>query len=75
LISVKRDGVQYVPREIILDKEPLPSLHGTIVVCATPVSLLSCIECFTPRTMCLAKRQWPHWLLEKSLRSEDWLRR
>lgn len=32
LISVKRDGVQYVPREIIVDKEPLPSLHGTIVV-------------------------------------------
>jgi excisionase family DNA binding protein len=32
LISVKRDGVQYVPREIIVDKEPLPSLQGTIVV-------------------------------------------
>lgn len=32
LISVKRDGVQYVPREIIVDKEPLASLHGTIVV-------------------------------------------
>ncbi len=32
LISVKRDGVQYVPREIIVEKEPLPSLQGTIVV-------------------------------------------
>ncbi len=32
LISVKRDGVQYVPREIIVDKEPLPSLQGAIVV-------------------------------------------
>ena len=32
LISIKRDGVQYVPAELIVDKEPLPSLHGTIVV-------------------------------------------
>ncbi|MBP6043269.1 MAG: DNA-binding protein [Rhodoluna sp.] len=32
LISIKRDGVQYVPAELIVDNEPLPSLHGTIVV-------------------------------------------
>lgn len=32
LISVKRNGVQYIPAEIIVDKEPLPSLRGTIVV-------------------------------------------
>lgn len=32
LISVKRDGVQYIPAEIVVDKEPLASLHGTIVV-------------------------------------------
>jgi excisionase family DNA binding protein len=32
LISIKRDGVQFVPAELIVDKEPLPSLHGTIVV-------------------------------------------
>ena len=32
LISIKRDGVQYVPAELIVDNEPLPNLHGTIVV-------------------------------------------
>ncbi|MEY4320430.1 MAG: hypothetical protein RLZZ471_371, partial [Actinomycetota bacterium] len=32
LISVKRDGVQYVPAEIVVGSEPLASLHGTIVV-------------------------------------------
>lgn len=32
LISIKRDGVQYVPGEIIVGTEPLSSLHGTIVV-------------------------------------------
>lgn len=32
LISVKRDGVQYIPAEIVVDNEPLASLHGTIVV-------------------------------------------
>lgn len=32
LISIKRDGVQYVPAEIVVDREPLASLHGTIVV-------------------------------------------
>ncbi len=32
LISIKRDGVQYVPAELIVDQEPLPSLHGTIIV-------------------------------------------
>lgn len=32
LISIKRDGVQYVPSETLVDKEPLASLHGTIVV-------------------------------------------
>lgn len=32
LISIKRDGVQYVPGEIIVGNEPLASLHGTIVV-------------------------------------------
>jgi excisionase family DNA binding protein len=32
LVSVKRDGVQYIPSEIVVDKEPLASLHGTIVV-------------------------------------------
>lgn len=32
LISVKREGVQYVPAEIVVGTEPLASLHGTIVV-------------------------------------------
>ncbi|MFM6977335.1 MAG: Rv2175c family DNA-binding protein [Micrococcales bacterium] len=32
LISIKRDGVQYVPGETIAGNEPLASLHGTIVV-------------------------------------------
>jgi excisionase family DNA binding protein len=32
LFSVKRDGVQYLPSETIVGNEPLPSLHGTIVV-------------------------------------------
>ena len=32
LISIRKDGVQYVPGELIVDNEPLPSLHGTIVV-------------------------------------------
>jgi hypothetical protein len=29
---VKRDGVVSIPAEIIIDGEPLPSLHGTIIV-------------------------------------------
>lgn len=32
LISIKREGVQYVPGETISGDEPLASLHGTIVV-------------------------------------------
>lgn len=32
LISIKREGVQYVPAELIVDKEPLASLQGTIIV-------------------------------------------
>lgn len=32
LISVRRDGVQYVPAELIAEGEPLPHLHGTIIV-------------------------------------------
>jgi excisionase family DNA binding protein len=32
LISVKREGVQHIPAEIIVGNEPLASLHGTIVV-------------------------------------------
>jgi len=32
LISVKREGVQYIPEETISGSEPLASLHGTIVV-------------------------------------------
>lgn len=32
LISVKKDGVQYVPVEAIAGSEPLSSLHGTLVV-------------------------------------------
>jgi excisionase family DNA binding protein len=32
LISVKRDGIQYIPAETIAGTEPLASLHGTIVV-------------------------------------------
>jgi hypothetical protein len=32
LISIKRDGVQFVPKELIVEKEPLANLHGTIVV-------------------------------------------
>jgi hypothetical protein len=32
LISIRRDGVQYVPGDIISGNEPLASLHGTIVV-------------------------------------------
>lgn len=32
LIAIKRDGVQKIPAEIIVDSEPLPSLPGTIVV-------------------------------------------
>lgn len=32
LIAVKRDGVQMIPAELIVDKEPLPSLRGTIFV-------------------------------------------
>jgi len=32
LIAVKRDGVQLIPAELIIDGEPLASLRGTIVV-------------------------------------------
>ncbi len=32
LFSVKRDGVQLIPAELIVDGEPLASLRGTIVV-------------------------------------------
>ena len=32
LISIKRDGVQRIPAELIIDGEPLASLRGTIVV-------------------------------------------
>jgi excisionase family DNA binding protein len=32
LISIKRDGVQNIPAEIIIDGEPLHSLRGTILV-------------------------------------------
>lgn len=32
LISIKREGVQYLPAETIVNGEPLASLHGTIVV-------------------------------------------
>lgn len=32
LISIKRDGVQYVPGDALAENEPLASLHGTIVV-------------------------------------------
>lgn len=32
LFSVKRDGVQMIPAELIVDGEPLASLRGTIVV-------------------------------------------
>jgi len=32
LIAVKRDGVVSIPAEVIVDGEPLASLHGTIVV-------------------------------------------
>lgn len=32
LISIKREGVQFIPAEIIVEKEPLANLKGTIVV-------------------------------------------
>lgn len=32
LISIKRDGVQYIPTDVIASGEPLASLHGTLVV-------------------------------------------
>jgi len=32
LISIKREGVQRIPAELIIDGEPLASLRGTIVV-------------------------------------------
>jgi excisionase family DNA binding protein len=32
LIAIKRDGVQNIPAEIIVDGEPLHSLRGTILV-------------------------------------------
>jgi len=32
LIAIKRDGVLMIPREIIVDGEPLPSLPGTMIV-------------------------------------------
>jgi excisionase family DNA binding protein len=32
LIATKRDGVVSIPTEIIVDGEPLASLHGTIIV-------------------------------------------
>lgn len=50
LISIRKDGVQYVPGELIVDNEPLPSLHGTIVVLMDAgFSLESAIEwLYTP---------------------------
>ena len=50
LISIRKDGVQYVPGELIVDNEPLPSLHGTIVVLLDAgFSLESAIEwLYTP---------------------------
>jgi excisionase family DNA binding protein len=45
LISIKRDGVQYVPAELIVEKEPLASLHGTLIVLLDAgFSLQSAIE-------------------------------
>ena len=32
LIAVKRDGVPLIPAEVIVDGEPLASLHGTMIV-------------------------------------------
>ena len=32
LISIRRNGVQSIPAELIVDGEPLPSLRGTILV-------------------------------------------
>ncbi|MEN9970203.1 MAG: hypothetical protein RLZZ229_411 [Actinomycetota bacterium] len=32
LFAVKRDGVQKIPAELLVEGEPLPSLRGTIVV-------------------------------------------
>lgn len=32
LVAVKRDGILSIPAETIVDGEPLPSLHGTIIV-------------------------------------------
>lgn len=32
LIAVKRDGVPLIPAEVIVEGEPLPSLHGTMIV-------------------------------------------
>lgn len=32
LVAIKRDGVQIIPADVIVDGEPLPSLPGTIVV-------------------------------------------
>lgn len=32
LIAMKRDGVQMIPAEIIVEGEPLPSLPGTMIV-------------------------------------------
>lgn len=32
LFGVRREGKILIPREILVDGEPLPSLHGTIVV-------------------------------------------
>lgn len=32
LIAVRRDGVQMIPAELIVDGEPLSSLRGTILV-------------------------------------------
>ena len=50
LISIRKDGVQYVPGELIVENEPLPSLHGTIVVLLDAgFSLESAIEwLYTP---------------------------
>lgn len=32
LVAVKRDGIQVIPADVIVEGQPLPSLPGTIVV-------------------------------------------
>lgn len=32
LVAIKRDGILSIPSEIIVEREPLPSLPGTIIV-------------------------------------------